>query len=103
MLSRGWSQKARARALNAPPRRINEIVLEKRGITGTPSCGWRCRRACTSGNGSPSKRPGSQHARFLRQHPGLVLERLFYIKHRQAIMAIEAAEMRSLGLTDKRN
>src|SRR5204862_7453467 len=29
----GLSQNARARALNVPPRRINEIVLEKRGIT----------------------------------------------------------------------
>jgi addiction module HigA family antidote len=27
------SQNALARALNVPPRRINEIVLEKRGIT----------------------------------------------------------------------
>ena len=33
MLPRGLSQNALARALNAPPRRINEIVLEKRGIT----------------------------------------------------------------------
>ena len=33
MLPRGLSQNARARALNVPPRRINEIVLEKRGIT----------------------------------------------------------------------
>ncbi len=33
MLSRGLSQNALARALNVPPRRINEIVLEKRGIT----------------------------------------------------------------------
>jgi len=30
---RGLSQNALARALNAPPRRINEIVLEKRAIT----------------------------------------------------------------------
>ena len=29
----GISQNALARALNVPPRRINEIVLEKRGIT----------------------------------------------------------------------
>ena len=29
----GLSQNALARALNIPPRRINEIVLEKRGIT----------------------------------------------------------------------
>ena len=29
----GLSQNALARALNVPPRRINEIVLEKRGIT----------------------------------------------------------------------
>ncbi len=30
---RGLSQNALARALNLPPRRINEIVLEQRGIT----------------------------------------------------------------------
>ena len=29
----GLSQNALARALNIPPRRINEITLEKRGIT----------------------------------------------------------------------
>ena len=33
MLARGLSQNALARALNVPPRRINEIVSEKRGIT----------------------------------------------------------------------
>jgi antitoxin HigA-1 len=33
MAPRGLSQNALARALNVPPRRINEIVLEKRGIT----------------------------------------------------------------------
>lgn len=33
MLPHGLSQNALARALNVPPRRINEIVLEKRGIT----------------------------------------------------------------------
>ena len=33
MKSRGLSQNALARALNVPPRRINEIVLEKRGVT----------------------------------------------------------------------
>ena len=33
MLPRGLSQNVLARALNVPPRRINEIVLEKRGIT----------------------------------------------------------------------
>jgi addiction module HigA family antidote len=33
MLPRELSQNALARALNIPPRRINEIVLEKRGIT----------------------------------------------------------------------
>lgn len=33
MKPRGFSQNALARALNVPPRRINEIVLEKRGIT----------------------------------------------------------------------
>ena len=33
MTPRGLSQNALARALNVPPRRINEIVLEKRGIT----------------------------------------------------------------------
>ncbi|HEX3628003.1 MAG TPA: HigA family addiction module antitoxin [Verrucomicrobiae bacterium] len=33
MKPHGLSQNAMARALNVPPRRINEIVLEKRGIT----------------------------------------------------------------------
>jgi antitoxin HigA-1 len=33
MIPLGLSQNALARALNIPPRRINEIVLEKRGIT----------------------------------------------------------------------
>lgn len=33
MLPRDLSQNALARALHVPPRRINEIVLEKRGIT----------------------------------------------------------------------
>lgn len=33
MTPRGLSQNPVARALNVPPRRINEIVLEKRGIT----------------------------------------------------------------------
>ena len=33
MKSRHLSQNPLARALNVPPRRINEIVLEKRGIT----------------------------------------------------------------------
>ena len=33
MLPRGLSQNALARALHVPPRRINEIVLEKRAIT----------------------------------------------------------------------
>ena len=33
MTPRGLSQNALARALNVPPRRINEIVLHKRGIT----------------------------------------------------------------------
>ena len=33
MKPRDLSQNALARALNVPPRRINEIVMEKRGIT----------------------------------------------------------------------
>ena len=33
MKPRNLSQNALARALNVPPRRINEIVLEKRAIT----------------------------------------------------------------------
>jgi addiction module HigA family antidote len=33
MAPHGLSQNALARALSVPPRRINEIVLEKRGIT----------------------------------------------------------------------
>jgi antitoxin HigA-1 len=33
MKPHGLSQNALARALNVPPRRVNEIVLEKRGIT----------------------------------------------------------------------
>ena len=34
MKPHGLSQNALARALRVPPRRINEIVLEKRSITG---------------------------------------------------------------------
>ena len=33
MRPRGLSQNGLARALNVPPRRVNEIVLEKRGIS----------------------------------------------------------------------
>jgi addiction module HigA family antidote len=33
MKPRGLSQNGLARALNVPPRRVNEIVLEKRGIS----------------------------------------------------------------------
>lgn len=33
MKPHGLSQNALARGLNVPPRRVNEIVLEKRGIT----------------------------------------------------------------------
>jgi addiction module HigA family antidote len=33
MKPNGLSQNALARALNVPPRRVNEIVVEKRGIT----------------------------------------------------------------------
>jgi len=33
MPPRGPSQNARARALHVPPRRLNDIVLEKRGTT----------------------------------------------------------------------
>jgi addiction module HigA family antidote len=33
MQPRGLSQNALARALHVPPRRINEIVMEKRGVT----------------------------------------------------------------------
>jgi addiction module HigA family antidote len=33
MKPHGLSQNALARALNVPPRRVNEIVMEKRGIT----------------------------------------------------------------------
>ena len=33
MNPRGLSQNSLARALNVPPRRINEIVLEKRDLT----------------------------------------------------------------------
>ena len=33
MEPRGLSQNTLARALHVPPRRVNEIVLEKRGIT----------------------------------------------------------------------
>ena len=39
MKPRDLSQNALARALNAPPRRINEIVLEKRGIAADTA--WR--------------------------------------------------------------
>ena len=41
MKPRGLSQNALARALNVPPRRINEIVLEKRGITADMSCNFQ--------------------------------------------------------------
>ena len=37
MLPRGLSQNALGRTLNVLPRRINEIVLEKRGITADPA------------------------------------------------------------------
>ncbi len=41
MKPRGLSQNALARKLKVPPRRINEIVLEKRGITADlPHCVW---------------------------------------------------------------
>ena len=33
MKPHGLSQNALARALNVPPRRVNEIVLEKRGVS----------------------------------------------------------------------
>src|SRR5437899_3478029 len=39
MKPRGLSQNALARALNVPPRRINEIVLERRGITADTALG----------------------------------------------------------------
>jgi addiction module HigA family antidote len=39
MLPHGLSQNALARALNVPPQRINEIVLEKRGITADTALG----------------------------------------------------------------
>ena len=39
----GMSQNRLALAIGVPPRRINEIVLEKRGITA------RCRMMCPSG------------------------------------------------------
>ena len=54
MKPRGLSQNALARALNVPPRRINEIVLEKRGITADTALRLavvlarprKCGRAC---------------------------------------------------------
>jgi addiction module HigA family antidote len=49
MLPRGLSQNALARALNVPPRRINEIVLEKRGITADTAL--RLALALARGNG----------------------------------------------------
>ena len=61
MKPRGLSQNALARALNVPPRRINEIVLQKRGITADTAlrlgvtsaqrrkCGRVCRRITTCG------------------------------------------------------
>jgi addiction module HigA family antidote len=57
LMPMGISQNALARAISVPPRRINEIVLGKRGITadtGRCACrvhsvpardsGWACRR-----------------------------------------------------------
>jgi addiction module HigA family antidote len=61
MKPRGLSQNASGRALNVPPRRINEIVLEKRAITAdtalrlaryfgaSADCGRACRRITTCG------------------------------------------------------
>ena len=49
MLPRGLSQNALARALNVPPRRINEIVLEKRGITADTAL--RLALSLSRGNG----------------------------------------------------
>jgi addiction module HigA family antidote len=42
MKPRDLSQNSLARALNVPPRRINEIVLEKRGVTADTA--WRLAR-----------------------------------------------------------
>jgi addiction module HigA family antidote len=47
MKPRDLSQNALARALNVPPRRINEIVLEKRGITADTAL-WLARFFGTS-------------------------------------------------------
>src|SRR5207249_4286492 len=73
MKPRGLTQTALARALNVPPRRINEIVLEKRGITadtalrlarylGTSAETWAglqadydLRRAVRRGNGNRAR------------------------------------------------
>ncbi len=42
MKPRGLSQNALARALNVPPRRINEIMLENRGITADTALWLAC-------------------------------------------------------------
>jgi addiction module HigA family antidote len=42
MKPHGLSQNALARALNVPPRGVNEIVLEKRGITADTALRLAC-------------------------------------------------------------
>jgi hypothetical protein len=52
----GVSQNALARAAGVPPRRINEIVLGKRGSAQTPPFVWRVRSAPASVSGWDCKR-----------------------------------------------
>src|SRR5260370_41921674 len=77
MKPRGLSQNALARALNVPPRRINEIVLEKRGISadtalrlaryfGTSAEMWTGLQAITTCAWCVTKRHGRLSAKLNR-------------------------------------
>ncbi len=71
MKPRELSQNAQARAVNVPPRRTNEIVLEKRGITADTALrlalslsrgngrGWRSRVRVKGGKFSTSAELGT--------------------------------------------
>src|SRR2546430_17355113 len=64
MKPRGLSQNALARALNVPPRRINEIVLEKRGITADTAL--RLGRGFCHSAGMRAGLPAHSHLRVVR-------------------------------------
>src|ERR1700730_12811994 len=73
MKPRGLSQNALARALNVPPRRINEIVLEKRGITADTALRL-ARDFCTSA-GMWTGLQADHDLRLARQEKARVIER----------------------------